>query len=774
MKSTLLTLAITITSLSFSQTSLKLAPNNIDEIVKAMTLEEKAYLLIGGQMKDFSGLGAVVGDTKKIVPGAAGTTVPIARLGIPATVLADGPAGLRIAPKRDNDESTYYCTGFPIATLLASTWNVDLVKKVGTAMGNEVLEYGCDVLLAPGMNIHRNPFCGRNFEYYSEDPFLTGKIAAAMVNGIQSQGVGTSIKHFAANNQETLRTKNDVRVSQRALREIYLKGFEIAVKESNPWTVMSSYNYINGTYTQEDSELLTTILRNEWGFKGIVMTDWTGKRNTLAQVRAGNDLMMPGKDEQTAEIIEKVKKGELPVSYVDACVKRMLEYIVLTPRFKQYKFSNKPDLKAHAEITRTSAAEGMVLLKNFDNTLPLKANQQDIALFGITSYDFIAGGTGSGDVNKAYVVDLLQGLQNAGFGVQPRIKALYQNFKAYENERLQEINKKRGWYWGPLRPQEPVVDQTFIDFRAQDCSTAVITIGRNSGEGGDRGLKADFQLSETEFNLIANVTRAFHAKGKKVVVILNVGGVIETASWKHLPDAILLAWQAGQEGGNTVADVLKGVVNPSGRLTMTFPLDYTDHPSSQNFPIDFVSSWDDDQNPLYNNKKNIGYTNYEEDIWVGYRYFKTFNKEVSYPFGYGLSYTDFKYSDTKLKQTEKEITLSVKVTNTGSVSGKEVVQLYVVAPTGEVKKPTCELKAFSKTQLLVPGQSETLTMKIKIADLASFIESKSAWVVDAGKYNALIGSSINNVHQSVQFNVDKMQISEVNNVLKLKDKLNKI
>jgi len=774
MKSILLTLAITITSLSFSQTSLKLAPNNIDEIVKAMTLEEKAYLLIGGQMKDFSGLGAVVGDTKKIVPGAAGTTVPIARLGIPATVLADGPAGLRIAPKRDNDESTYYCTGFPIATLLASTWNVDLVKKVGTAMGNEVLEYGCDVLLAPGMNIHRNPFCGRNFEYYSEDPFLTGKIAAAMVNGIQSQGVGTSIKHFAANNQETLRTKNDVRVSQRALREIYLKGFEIAVKESNPWTVMSSYNYINGVYTQEDSDLLTTILRNEWGFKGIVMTDWTGKRNTMAQVRAGNDLMMPGKDEQTAEIIEKVKKGELPISYVDACVKRMLEYIVLTPRFKQYKFSNKPDLKAHAEITRTSAAEGMVLLKNFDNTLPLKANQQDIALFGITSYDFIAGGTGSGDVNKAYVVDLLQGLQNAGFGVQPRIKALYQNFKAYETERLQEINKKRGWYWGPLRPQEPVVDQTFIDFRAQDCSTAVITIGRNSGEGGDRGLKADFQLSETEFNLIANVTRAFHAKGKKVVVILNVGGVIETASWKHLPDAILLAWQAGQEGGNTVADVLKGVVNPSGRLTMTFPLDYTDHPSSQNFPIDFVSSWDDDQNPLYNNKKNIGYTNYEEDIWVGYRYFKTFNKEVSYPFGYGLSYTNFKYSDTKIKQTEKEITLSVKVTNTGSVSGKEVVQLYIVAPTGAVKKPSCELKAFSKTQLLAQGQSETLTMKIKIADLASFNESKSAWVVDAGKYNALIGSSINNIHQSVQFNVDKMQISEVNNVLKLKDKLNKL
>ena len=757
-----------------AQKASKLGVNSVDEVVKAMTLEEKAQFLVGASMENFSGIGTVVGNTMNLVPGAAGTTVPIPRLGIPATVVADGPAGLRIAPTRDNDKATYYCTGFPVATALASTWNPDLVKRVGQAMGNEVLEYGCDVLLAPGMNIHRNPLCGRNFEYYSEDPLIAGKTAAAIVNGIQSQGVGTSIKHFAGNNQETLRTKNDARITQRALREIYLKGFEIAVKEAQPWTVMSSYNYINGTYTQEDYELLTTILRDEWGFKGLVMTDWTGKRNTLAQVHAGNDLMMPGKAEQTNEIIEKVKNGQLAIADVDACVKRMLQYVMLTPRFKEYKYSNKPDLKAHAAIARNSAAEAMVLLKNDAATLPFASGFQNIALFGITSYDFIAGGTGSGDVNKAYVVDLQQGLQNAGLGVQPKIKAVYDKFRAYEAEKLEEINKQRGWYLGPLRPSEPVIENSFIDFRAQDSEVAIITFGRNSGEGNDRRISGDFELSDAERALLTNVTRAFHAKGKKVIVILNVGGVIETASWKHLPDAILLAWQAGQEGGNTVADVLKGSVNPSGRLPMTFPMDYTDHPSSRNFPAGFVSNWDDEQNNTLIHKKDVGYTNYEEDIWVGYRYFNTYNKEVSYPFGYGLSYTTFAFSDASVKKVGSDWKIAVKVTNTGKVAGKEVAQLYIKAASGDVKKPACELKAFGKTQLLAPGQSEVVTLNIKSADLASFNETQSAWVVDAGNYTALIGASVADIRQSVKFTVDKPQITEVHNVLKMKNPINRM
>ncbi|WP_321436168.1 glycoside hydrolase family 3 N-terminal domain-containing protein [uncultured Bacteroides sp.] len=757
-----------------AQPSAKLGVNSIDEVVKAMTLEEKAQLLVGASMANFSGVGATVGNTLNLVSGAAGTTVPFPRLGIPATVVSDGPAGVRISPKRDNDNATYYCTGFPIATLLASTWNTDLVKSVGKAMGNEVLEYGCDVLLGPGMNTHRNPLCGRNFEYYSEDPLITGKMAAAMVSGVQSQGVGTSIKHFAGNNQETLRTKNDARITQRALREIYLKGFEIAVKEAQPWTIMSSYNRINGSYTQENYELLTTILRDEWGFKGLVMTDWTGERNTVAQVHAGNDLMMPGQIEQANTIVSKVKSGELSEADVDVCVKRMLHYIMLTPRFRQYKYSNKPDLKAHAAITRSSAAEGMVLLKNDNAALPIAAGLQNIALFGNTSYNFIAGGTGSGDVNKAYVVDLQQGLQNAGFGIQPKIKAVCEKYKTYQDEKLQDLNNSRSWFLGPLRPEETSFDELFLNIYAEKSDIAIITFGRNSGEGNDRGLNGDFELNQSERALLNGVTRAFHAKGKKVVVILNIGGVIETASWKHLPDAILLAWQAGQEGGNTVADVLKGAVNPSGHLAMTFPVDYIDHPSSRNFPAGCIFTWDDEQNPLLLNKKDIGYTNYDEDIWIGYRYFSTNNKEVSYPFGFGLSYTTFSYRNASVKKAGNEWKVSVKVTNTGKVAGKEVAQVYVKAAPGEIKKPLCELKAFGKTQLLAPGQSETLTLTIKNSDLASFNEDKSAWVIDAGQYTALIGASVADIRQSVPFSVAKPQITQVHNVMKLNSEINRM
>ena len=716
---------------------------SVDEVVEAMTLEEKAHLVVGTGMAGFSGENAVVGETRKLVPGAAGTTYPIERLGIPSVVLADGPAGLRINPTREGDSQTYYCTHFPIGTLLASTWDQQLVEKVGEAIGNEVLEYGTDVLLAPALNIHRNPLCGRNFEYYSEDPVVSGKIAAAYVRGVQNNGVGTSVKHFALNNQETNRMANDAHVSQRALREIYLKGFEIVVRESDPWTVMSSYNYLNGIYTSENPELQTAMLRDEWGFRGMVMTDWFGGKDAVAQMVAGNDMLQPGTDKQYEMIVSGVKEGRLDEAVLDRNVKRILEMILRTPRFQGYCFSNKPDLEAHAAVTRQSATEGMVLLKNENEALPLSAGTKRIALLGCTSYDFIAGGTGSGNVNRAYTVSLLDGLKQAGYELDGELKTAYEQHIAAENERNRPDTTNRFAMFLPRpRPTEMMIPAARLQALAKANDAALITLGRTSGEFLDR-KKADFELTREEKALLNDVCRAFHAAGKKVVVVLNIGGVIETASWKNRPDAILCAWQAGQEGGNSVADVLSGKASPSGKLTMTFPVHFADAASSANFPIDMAANMDiSNSGEKKNSLKNVDYTDYEEDIYVGYRYFDTFGKEVSYPFGYGLSYTTFEYAAPRVETTEDAYLVSVQITNTGKWAGKEAVQLYVAAPDrATANKPEKELKAFAKTRELQPGETETLVMKLPKANLASFDTASSAWVVTPGSYDLLLGAS---------------------------------
>ena len=725
----------------------QLGKDSLDKVVAAMTLEEKAHLVIGTGMAGSSGEAPVVGETRNLVPGAAGTTYPIPRLGIPAIVLADGPAGLRINPLREGDANTYYCTHFPIGTLLASTWNTELVEQVGQAIGNEVLEYGTDVLLAPALNIHRNPLCGRNFEYYSEDPVVSGKTAAAYVRGVQSNGVGTSIKHYALNNQETNRMKNDVRVSPRAVREIYLKGFEIAVKESQPWTVMSSYNFVNGVYTSESKDLQTTMLRDEWGFKGMVMTDWFGGADAAAQMWAGNDMLQPGRPGQFEDIVEGVRSGRLSEADLDRNVRRVLELIVKSPRFKGYEFSNKPDLKAHAAVTRQSAVEGMVLLEN-NGVLPLASEISRVALFGTTSYDFIAGGTGSGNVNRAYTVSLLEGLRNAGYAIDAELEKTYTKYIKEETERLNpKSDDPMAMFMPKIRAGEFVPSARLLDKMVRANDVAIITLGRNSGEFLDRKV-ADFTLTEQESGMIEAVCAAFHEAGKKVVVILNIGGVIETASWKNLPDAVLLAWQAGQEGGNSVADVLKGVANPSGKLTMTFPVRYEDHASSRNFPIDMAFGMfgkDKDAEP----QRNVDYTEYEEGIYVGYRWFDKQGLEVSYPFGYGLSYTRFEWSEASVKSSRGETAVSVKVTNTGKIAGKDVVELYVAAPQGELDKPVKELKAYAKTRELQPGESQLVTLKVKNSELASYDESASAWVTDAGHYDFMLGSSSRDIRATL-------------------------
>ncbi|WP_319592199.1 glycoside hydrolase family 3 protein [uncultured Draconibacterium sp.] len=566
---------------SVAQDAPQLGKDPIEKVIGAMTIEEKAHFLIGTGMAGMSGNDAVVGETQSLVPGAAGTTYPISRLGIPAVVLADGPAGLRISPTREGDENTYYCTGFPVGTVMACTWNTELVEQVGKAMGNEVLEYGADVLLAPALNIQRNPLNGRNFEYYSEDPVVSGKIAAAMVRGVQSNGVGTSVKHFVANNQETNRTGNDSRVSPRAMRELYLKSFEIAVKESEPWTVMSSYNYVNGIYTSERKDLLTDILRDEWGFEGLVMTDWFGGTDAVAQIEAGNDLLEPGRPQQYDALVAGMKSGQLAMEDVDLSVKRIMELVLRSPRFKGYEYSNKPDLKAHAEITRQSAAEGMILLENKNNTLPLESSIKKVAAFGITSYDMIAGGTGSGDVHKAYTVSLIEGLTEAGYKLSKSITKEYESYLAEEAKKQAEDQSQLSAFMPKVRPDEFVPSEDMLAKAVKANDVAIITIGRISGEFLDRKLDRDFNLSANEVSLIAAVSKAFQDAGKKAVVILNIGGVIETASWKDLPDAVLLAGQAGQEGGNTIADALTGKVNPSGKLTATYPVKFEDHWSSE-------------------------------------------------------------------------------------------------------------------------------------------------------------------------------------------------
>ncbi|MBG6110210.1 beta-glucosidase [Flavobacterium sp. CG_23.5] len=740
--------------------------DRIQDLINKMTDEEKASMLIGTGMPGFDTVTCrpILGGYQGKVPGAAGGTYEIKRLGIPAIVVSDGPAGVRIKPVRDNYSNTYYATAFPVGTALASTWNEKLIYNVGKAMGNEVKEYGIDVLLGPGMNIHRNPLCGRNFEYYSEDPLIAGKIAAAMVNGVQSNGVGTSIKHFAANNQERNRMGINAHVSERAMREIYLRGFEITVKEANPWTIMSSYNLVNGTYTSARKDLLTTVLRKEWGFKGLVMSDWFGGYNdfmsafkkdavsdVVKQLSAGNDLLMPGLYAQQQSILKNIKNGKLSKEVININLRRVLELVMKSPAMNKYKYSDKPNLKENADVTRQAAAEGIILLKN-NNVLPFTSKSSPLAVFGNTSYDFISGGTGSGDVNEAYSVSLIDGLTNSGFSIDTELEGLYKPYTADLNAKEMARREKEGGLLAtPKRIPELELNTEIISKKANSSELALITIGRNAGEAADRNEDSDFNLAPDEVTLINNVAEAFHAKGKKVVVILNIGGVIETASWREKVDAILLPWQPGQEGGNSVADVFLGKVTPSGKLTMTFPVKYEDTPSAKNW--------------IGTPAENPTSVNYEEGVYVGYRYFNTFNVKPAYEFGYGLSYTTFDYSNLTLGAVSftNKMTVSVTIKNTGKTAGKEVVELYLSAPSKSIDKPKEELKAFGKTNLLQPGESQTIVLTLNIKDLASFVPNKNAWIAEAGKYKVLIGASSLDIRKTAEFSLANEKIVEKTN-----------
>ncbi len=753
----------------------QLGKSPVADVVKAMTLDEKINLLVGQSMyvpgMPMPGSGLPPSEPQRRVTGAAGATGGVPRLGIPGIVVCDGPAGIHAF--NGGKSRLYYATAWPIGTLLASSWDTALVNKVGKALGAEAKEYGIDILLGPGMNIHRNPLGARNFEYYSEDPIVTGNMAAAMVNGIQSSGVGTSAKHFFANNQETNRSSVNTIISERAIREIYLRGWQIMVKQSQPWTIMSSYNLVNGPFTSENPELLRTVLRDEFGFKGFVMTDWFGGKNAVAQQKAGNDLIMPGMPNQKKEIADAVKAGQLDEKILDQNVAELLNVILLTHTFKGYKFSDNPPLKENAQISRNAAAESMVLLKNEARTLPIAAGTS-IAVFGNNQLDLIAGGTGSGDVNKMYSVPFADGLFRAGYALNTDLYRSYSQYMAAENAK----RPKRSLMEELMSPIVPIAEMSVTEEQIKSAAAkselAIIAIGRNAGEGNDRKEADDYYLTQKELLLIKSVAASFHAQNKKVVVTLNIGGVVDVMQWRDDVDAILLAWQPGLEGGNAMADVVSGKVNPSGKLATTFPAKYADDITAKNFPGRVIPG--SEKPGLFGQKQVDAEVIYEEGVYVGYRYYNSFNVATAYPFGYGLSYTQFNTNNLKLSTavfTDK-IQASVTVTNNGTVAGKEVVQLYLSAPVSKIDKPKSELKAFAKTKFLQPGESQEISFSLTAAELASFNTAAGAWVADAGDYTVQIGNAEQSI-SSANFKLSKEIIVEkVNKVLVPKLSINEL
>jgi len=562
------------------------------DLVSKMTLEEKIGMIVGDG-RFLTDLNVEKVDAVWIANRNSKMIIP--RLSIKTTALTDGPSGINKGPAPEGAKDYTYTTSFPTSTCLAATWNTNLVENIGKAFGNELLEYDYDLVLMPALNIHRDPNGGRSFEYYSEDPLLSGKMASSIVNGLQSNGIGATLKHFLANNQETNRRKYNAVVSQRALREIYLRGFEIAVKESHPWAIMTAYNKLNGFYTPEIPELLQDIVRKEWGFEGLYMTDFDmNYGDVVAQVRAGVSMIMSGSEREINEVTNAVKRKVLDESTLDKNLIYNMKLKLNSQSMKGYKPSLKPDLKAHAKIAREAVGEGIVMLKNDNNTLPIKKKKK-VAVFGKTSYYSIAAGTGSGGVrSNKYAISINEGLKSSGYKVLKEMEKNYMDFiektkrenlvpPYFDNPKMRKDNGIKG-NQAPAHFKKRLVafskEQAtpIADIKKYESKSdfAVITLGRSGGENYENGY---LPITQIEIDLVKNVSEIFHAAGKKVIVVLNVGGVWETASWRDYPDAILLAWQPGQEGGYAVADIIKGTINPSGKLPDSFPMKYADVPS---------------------------------------------------------------------------------------------------------------------------------------------------------------------------------------------------
>lgn len=600
---------------------MKLTKDNIDAVLAEMTLREKATIVVGaGWSSLVEGFHLPFCNGNR-VPGAAGETRAIPRLGIPSVVFADGPAGVRMKNPG--------ATAFPTGISLASTADPKLVEEVGRAIGEEARAFGVDVMLTPGMNLMRNPLCGRNYEYFSEDVALSSQMASAIIDGVQSVGVGTSAKHYALNNQETNRFNNNVIIDSVTMHKLYLENFRRALAASKPWTVMASYNHVNGTPVQENKELLTDVLRSQWKYEGVVVTDWHRHTDPVKKIAAGVDLLMPGSGCRIGTIVRAVKRGKLSEERLNEAARRLLELVVKTHSFNQD--GGQPfDKAAHQALARKAGAAGCVLLKNEDNTLPISKDAKKIGLLGIHSYHLIAGGTGSGHVNSEHTVSLDEAFKAAGCKLNARAVETFEGYAEKSNARMKVkgmglFSKHVGY---PSFHEIPLISEDTVHNVVDLSDATIITFGRQSGEGVDiKPEKGSYYLSDAEMSLLRMTAARCRAVGKKLIVVLNVAHVIETASWSDMADAILLAWCPGQEAGYAIYDVLTGAVKPQGKLPVTFPVHYEDIPSSANFPTKTCG------------EKNVRTTRYEEEGNVGHLYFDAHPEvPVAYPFGWGLTY----------------------------------------------------------------------------------------------------------------------------------------
>ena len=648
---------------------------NIQALVAQMTLEEKAALCTGA---------------------SAWTTTPIPRLDLPELLVSDGPHGLRRVPEVQSMSSqSLPATCFPTASSTAAGWDVDLLREMGEALAEEAISLGVDVILGPGTNMKRSPLCGRNFEYFSEDPYLAGALATSLIEGIQSRGVGTSLKHFAANNQEYERFSIDAVIDERALREIYLPAFEAAVTQAKPWTVMCAYNRLNGIHASQNHWLLTEVLRDEWGFEGFVVSDWGAVHDRVAALKAGLDLEMPGpKPTRVNAVIEAVRNGDLDEAVLDEAVRRILTIVC---RAAQTPKGGEFDVAAHHALARRISAESIVLLKN-DGILPLQSPQH-IAVIGRAAMEAHFQGGGSSHINPTQVDVPFAELQKLAGNA--------------------ELSFAEGY------PKDDSLDGGLIDEAVALARTADVALlyvalpSFKESEGYDR---PDLDLTAQQVKLIQAVT----AVQPHTVVILNNGAPVVMGEWLDQTAAVLEAWMMGQAGGSAIADVLFGRVNPSGKLAETFPLRLIDTPSYLNFPGE------------------NGVVRYGEGLFIGYRYYDAKETAVLFPFGYGLSYTTFEYSNLQLSADRFKdvdgLTVSVDVTNTGAVAGKEVVQLYVHDHESRLVRPYKELKGFAKVSLQ-PGETQTVSLALDSRAFAYYDPAHHQWITEDGQFDILVGAS---------------------------------